>query len=237
MLPTNDVQRVRYFTARVAARPGRLHDPVHQDAYLRALATLPTVTVHLGHFLTKPMMMPLANPVPDGAKFVEVLRTEGEGLGRNLATYLLADAFRGDTEAFVVVSNDSDLMEPMRIVRHELGRVVGILNPQPSQKRSRALLSCKPTFKADPGRSARGEQVPAGADRLERHDYQAAQLVAAEKAEAPPKRGFAPSNRSGWGKLTIHGCRTRPAQQPASPSPAARHRRRRVTFPHRCRRA
>jgi hypothetical protein len=39
MLPTNDVQRVRYFTARVAARPGKLHDPVHQDAYLRALAT------------------------------------------------------------------------------------------------------------------------------------------------------------------------------------------------------
>ena len=46
----------------------------------------------------------------------------------------------------MIVSNDSDLMEPMRIVRHELGMVVGILNPQPPQKRSRALLSCKPTF-------------------------------------------------------------------------------------------
>ncbi len=49
-------------------------------------------------------------------------------------------------EAFVIVSNDSDLTEPMRIVCHELGMVVGILNPQPPQKRSRALLSCKPTF-------------------------------------------------------------------------------------------
>ena len=146
MLPTNDVQRVRYFTARVAARPGRLHDPVHQDAYLRALATLPTVTVHLGHFLTKPVTMPLANPEPGGPKFAEVLRTEEKGSDVNLATYLLADAFRGDAEAFVIVSNDSDLMEPMRIVRHELGMVVGILNPQPPQKRSRALLGCKPTF-------------------------------------------------------------------------------------------
>jgi hypothetical protein len=34
----------------------------------------------------------------------------------------------------------------MRIVRHELGQVVGILNPHPPRKRSRALLSCKPTF-------------------------------------------------------------------------------------------
>ena len=44
----------------------------------------------------------------------------------------------------MVISNDSDLTEPIRIVRHELGKVVGILNPQPNP--SRALLRCKPTF-------------------------------------------------------------------------------------------
>src|SRR4051812_46403056 len=68
--------------ARVAARPGKLHDPVQQDTYMRALATLPTVPVHLGRFLTKPVTASLANPAPGGAKFVEVLRTEGEGLRR-----------------------------------------------------------------------------------------------------------------------------------------------------------
>jgi hypothetical protein len=43
-----------------------------------------------------------------------------------------------------VVSNDSDLTEPIRIVRHELGKVVGLLNPEavPSQR----LLTCRPTF-------------------------------------------------------------------------------------------
>jgi hypothetical protein len=59
---------------------------------------------------------------------------------------LLADAFRADAEAFVIISNDSDLTEPMRIVRHELGLVVGLVNPHPAKKRSHALLSCKPTF-------------------------------------------------------------------------------------------
>jgi hypothetical protein len=36
-------------------------------------------------------------------------------------------AFRDDAAAFVVVSSDSDQTEPIRIVRHELGKVVGLL--------------------------------------------------------------------------------------------------------------
>lgn len=62
----------------------------------------------------------------------------------NLATYLLVDAFRNDADAFAVVSNDSDLTEPIRIVRHELGKVVGLLNPQPVP--SQRLRTCRPTF-------------------------------------------------------------------------------------------
>jgi hypothetical protein len=102
--------------------------------------------IHLGHFLTKPVTMPLVNPLPGGPRFAEVMKTEEKGSDVNLATHLLADAFRGDAEAFVIISNDSDLTEPMRIVCHELGRIVGIINPHPPHKRSRALLSCKPTF-------------------------------------------------------------------------------------------
>ncbi|GAA1287788.1 hypothetical protein GCM10009609_62870 [Pseudonocardia aurantiaca] len=146
MLPKNTINRIRYFTARVAARPNKPHDPIHQETYLRALATLPSLTIHLGHFLTKPATMPLAEPTPGGPKFAEVMRTEEKGSDVNLATYLLADAFRDDAECFVIISNDSDLTEPMRIVRHELGMVVGVINPHPTAKRSRALMSCKPSF-------------------------------------------------------------------------------------------
>lgn len=146
LLPKNNVCRIRYFTARVSARPGRLHDPIHQETYLRALATVPAVSLHFGHFLTRPATMPLAHPSPGGSQFVTVLKTEEKGSDVNLATHLLADAFRADAEAFVIVSNDSDLTEPMRIVRHDLGLVVGIVNPHPAHKRSHALLSCKPSF-------------------------------------------------------------------------------------------
>jgi hypothetical protein len=69
---------------------------------------------------------------------VRVLKTEEKGSDVNLATYRLFDAFRDDYETAVVVSNNSDLCEPIRIVRHELGMSVGLLNPHSNP--SRALL-------------------------------------------------------------------------------------------------
>ena len=45
---------------------------------------------------------------------------------------------RGSFDVAVLVTNDSDLIEPIRIVREELGLVVGILNPH--KRASRVLL-------------------------------------------------------------------------------------------------
>jgi uncharacterized LabA/DUF88 family protein len=81
--------------------------------------------------------MPLANPSPGGPQTVEVIKTEEKGSDVNLATHLLRDGFRGDYDVAVVVSNDSDLLEPIKIVRRELGFRVGLLNPQ--KKPSRVL--------------------------------------------------------------------------------------------------
>jgi hypothetical protein len=57
----------------------------------------------------------------------------------NLATHLLLDGFRRDYECAVVVSNDSDLLEPIRVVRCELGPPVGLINPH--RHPSAALVS------------------------------------------------------------------------------------------------
>ncbi len=73
-----------------------------------------------------------------------MIKTEEKGSDVNLATYLLADVFRADADTFVVVSNDSDLMEPIRVVSQELGYRVGIVNPHPTV--SRALLRTRPSF-------------------------------------------------------------------------------------------
>ena len=143
LLPAYDIHRIRYFTARVSGRtdPGT---PLRQGAYLRALQTLPTVTIHLGKFLQSNVRMPLASPRPGGPKTVEVVKTEEKGSDVNLATYLLIDAFRHDSDIAVVVSNDSDLCEPIRITQAEFSLPVGLLNPHPNP--SQALLRLRPAF-------------------------------------------------------------------------------------------
>jgi len=138
LLPQQSIGQIKYFTALVSARPNDPNQPVRQQLYLRALATLPKVSVHFGHFLSHEIMMPLVVPPGQPQKYVKVIKTEEKGSDVNLATHLLHDAHMGRFDIGVVVSNDSDLLEPIKIVRQVLKKKVGILNPH--LKASRALL-------------------------------------------------------------------------------------------------
>ena len=77
----------------------------------------------------------------------------------NLATHLLHDAHMGRFEVGVVVSNDSDLLEPIKIVRDQLGKKVGILNPH--KRPSRALLPHIDFIKQIRGGVLQASQFPA----------------------------------------------------------------------------
>ena len=129
------INRIRYFTARVQARPGDPQKPQRQDMFIRALQTISNLTVHYGHFLTHTLRMPLASPPPGGPNTVEVIKTEEKGSDVNLATYLLVDGFDKDYELAIVISDDSDLIEPIKVVKDKLGLQVGVLNPQPRTTR------------------------------------------------------------------------------------------------------
>ena len=82
-------------------------------------------------------MMEAGSP-PGAPRFVKVVKTEEKGSDVNLATHLLWDGFRNDYEVAVLITNDSDLLEPVQVVRQELGLTVGILNPY--KHPSRTLL-------------------------------------------------------------------------------------------------
>lgn len=140
-LPREQIHRIRYFTARVSARQSGDHDPQRQDVYLRALESVPKLHIHYGHYLSSQPTMKRVDPPGD---FVKVFKSEEKGSDVNLASYLLLDAFRRDAETFVVLSNDTDLVEPLRIVKHELGMRTGVLYPH--RKSSGALRAANPDF-------------------------------------------------------------------------------------------
>lgn len=135
LLPKNDVVAIKYFTARIKSRPGDPQQANRQQIYFRALRTLPTVSIHYGHFLTNEVMMPTANGRP---KFVKVKKTEEKGSDVNIASHILMDAFKREFEVAVVLSNDSDLLTPISMVRQEFRKTVGVINPH--KKQSRELL-------------------------------------------------------------------------------------------------
>ena len=96
-------------------------------------------------------MMPIAVPAAGGPRFIEVLKTEEKGSDVNIATYMLVDAFRRDCDQLVVITNDSDLAEPVRIINKELGIPVGIFNPHTDDTAlRRATLTGKPFQKSRP---------------------------------------------------------------------------------------
>jgi len=151
--PRNEIGRIRYFTAHVSARPNDLNQPIRQQTYLRAIRTIPHLSIHLGRYQQKPTRMPIHPRPLTGPKTVEVMKSEEKGSDVNIATYLLVDAFDNDYDAAVVVSNDSDLAEPIRIVKSKFRKPVIVLYPcgpgrTPSYELGRVASK---TFKVDAG--------------------------------------------------------------------------------------
>jgi hypothetical protein len=130
LLPQHDIQRIRYFTARIKPRPTDPHGPNRQEAYLAALASVPGLSIHYGQFLaTKTYMRLVQPPPPPALSTVRVHKMEEKGSDVNLATWMLVDAFENDCDVSVLVTNDSDLALPLQLLRQRLHRVVGLVNP------------------------------------------------------------------------------------------------------------
>jgi uncharacterized LabA/DUF88 family protein len=127
LFPNDTINKIKYFSARVSARPSDPDQPIRQSTYWRALQTISNLSIIEGSFLVKPVMMPVANTNPQ--KYERVIKTEEKGSDVNLAVHLLNDGYKKDYELAVMVTNDSDLLEPMRIVKQELNLPVGLANP------------------------------------------------------------------------------------------------------------
>ena len=138
--PHHDILTVKYFTARVSGTPADQSKPQRQDMYLRALRHYrPEVEVYFGHFLSHRVRAPLAQPLGQ-QRTVEVIRTEEKGSDVNLAVHLLNDGWLDAYDCAVVVSNDSDIAEAMRLVRQHHGKQIGLVKPGTGRS-SRQLMA------------------------------------------------------------------------------------------------
>ena len=100
---------VRYFSARISARPGRLDKRKRQVTYLEALETLPDLHIHFGHYLAKPQRCNACGATWDTheEKMTDV----------NIAVELLGDAQDDSFDMAMILSGDSDLATAVQAVR------------------------------------------------------------------------------------------------------------------------
>ncbi len=125
----NKIIQIKYFTALVSGKNDP-DQPIRQKTYLNALEKyIPEISIYYGHFLSHIVRAPLANPI-NGKKTVEIIKTEEKGSDVNIAVHMLNDAWLDEYDCAVVVSNDSDLAEAMKLIKiHHPTKVIGLLTP------------------------------------------------------------------------------------------------------------
>jgi hypothetical protein len=178
-LPTGKIiLAINYYYAPVSGRtdsgaPGR------QTVYLRALKTLPLVHTYTGNFLAKKVWAGLTNPIEhrphSWIRFIfprphvaRVWKTEEKGSDVNLGSHLVRDAFQAKFDTAAVLTNDTDLVEPIRIVVQESRLPVILLTPvnQPAKSLTKIATEVRhigpylgPSQFPDPVISATGARI------------------------------------------------------------------------------
>lgn len=123
-LASHNIVKIKYFTATVSGKHDR-DKPARQQAYLRALKTLePLVEVIYGKYAVNEHKIKINEHLKLLWEVPEEKRTDV-----NIGAHLINDAHLKRFDTAIVVSNDSDLADVLKLGRDELGLSVGLLNP------------------------------------------------------------------------------------------------------------
>ncbi|MFM2234404.1 MAG: hypothetical protein RL296_63 [Actinomycetota bacterium] len=156
LFPRDEIVIIRYFTAPINRRNDISKSHSRQALYLRALRTLNSVKIHLGHFqsneewkvitessihpadkfqpafkprnLFKMMWRNVVRSKKNSFVYVQVLIEQEKGSDVNLSTRLLHDCITGLCDKAVVISNDSDLAGAITLSRQYVNEI-GFINP------------------------------------------------------------------------------------------------------------
>ena len=135
------ITEIKYFTARVSAREGDPDAPNRQDAYLKALETYsPHISIYYGHYLTNLTKAKVHNPPKGSPKIVTIIKTEEKGSDVNIALHILNDAWLDKYECAILVSNDSDISEALRMAKTERNKKIGLIIPGHDRHPSKKLM-------------------------------------------------------------------------------------------------
>jgi len=148
LLPRSPVVSIKYFTARILAKASRRADAhVRQDAYLKVIKQVSKgrVEVFRGHYRRDPKKLRLHRPIPcgnhdngdehcHGSDKIKVWKNEEKETDVSLAVHMINDAWIDLYDQAIIISNDADLREAIKIAKLDLSpgkpsKRVGVITP------------------------------------------------------------------------------------------------------------
>jgi hypothetical protein len=178
LVPKDTVGRVHYFTALVRSQYDGDRSPERHNALLRAIECDPLVEVHRAHFTSDAKWRPLAEGkygVEDlfrprlrpkaavrlilrearrrrraGVTLTRIISDEEKRSDVSLASHLVYEAATGACNKAIIVTNDSDLMEPI-VLACQAGIPVGLVNPhrEPTNRRLKQSATFEIPFRRE----------------------------------------------------------------------------------------
>ena len=128
----HEIQKIKYFIAKVKSTPSNPSKDIRQDIYLRALNTIPNLQVIYGKFKKRQVRGILCDPSDRRQlkkDIVEIRKWEEKKSDVNMATHLVADAYKNHYDCAVLISNDTDLTPPLLHIKYELKKLIIIISP------------------------------------------------------------------------------------------------------------
>ena len=121
------IGKIKYYSAKIKARREDNNEDklAEQQLYWRALRTNKNLEIIEGYFLTHKIM---AKEVGTN-KRVKIYKTEEKGTDVNIATHMMDDAHKKNFDVAILITNDSDLAEPVRIITQDLNLQVILISP------------------------------------------------------------------------------------------------------------
>lgn len=125
------IVRVHYCSAPALPGVGDPRQATRQQHFFRALSGLPNMVLTLGqHTENRKFVRRRGDDgrTAVGKPFPALVREE-KGSDVNLATFLVRDAALDEFDTALLLSNDSDLVNAVRIAREDFGRTVIVASP------------------------------------------------------------------------------------------------------------
>ena len=122
------ISKIRYFTAKVTPNDRDPDVGKRQAIYLRALRTIPEIEIHFGLFrkrVIKGKLLAEGNSLHE--QIVKISKFEEKGSDVNIATFMLIDCFQKACDVPILISNDSDLTEPLKYIKTTFKLQIGLI--------------------------------------------------------------------------------------------------------------